>query len=224
MAAAPEGGEPAPWLVPHLTSDDPAVRVASTLVEVRLRVPGAIGLVLRLMDELPEDAATLRLTPLSAPGTVVPAAAEPVARRIAARPGAEWVDALRHLPMLAADCVDDLVRLPPTSTGMLAALGPSAGHTAARALHVRAGAGDLTAALAPARVTAEAEPAVDVVRALPDAVARRTAVRVAAELGLRVAELLPLVEERLPAPGLESRAGAAAAVWRVTGRTHDTAP
>ncbi|MEU0953239.1 hypothetical protein ABZ353_12965 [Streptomyces niveus] len=197
MAAAPEGGEPAPWLVPHLTSDDPAVRVASTLGAVRLRVPG-----------LPEDAATLRLTPLSAPGTVVPAAAEPVARRIAARPGAEWVDALRHLPMLAAGCVDDLVRLPPTSTGVLAALGPSAGHTVARALHVRAGA----------------EPAVDVVRALPDAVARRTAVRVAAELGPRVAELLPLVEERLPAPGLESRAGAAAAVWRVTGRTHDTAP
>ncbi|WP_159392513.1 hypothetical protein [Streptomyces niveus] len=177
------------------------------------------------MDELPEDAATLRLTPLSAPGTVVPAAAEPVARRIAARPRAEWVDALRHLPMLAAGCVDDLVRLPPTSTGVLAALGPSAGHTAARALHVRAGADDLTAALAPARVTAEAEPAVDVVRALPDAVARRSvAVRVAAELGSRVAELLPLVEERLPAPGLESRAGAAAAVWRVTGRTHDTAP
>ncbi|MFC9606447.1 hypothetical protein ACFTTN_23705 [Streptomyces niveus] len=220
MAAAPEGGEPAPWLVPHPGSDDPAVRVASTLVAVRLRVPG-----------LPEEAATLRLTPLSAPGTVVPAAvevfgaaAEPVARRTAARPRAEWVDALRHFPALAAGCVDDLVRLLPASTGVLAALGPSAGHTAARALRVRAGAGDLTAGLAPARVTAEAEPAVDVVRALPDAVACRTAVRVAAELGPRVAELLPLVEERLPAPGLESRADAAAAVRRVTGRTHDTAP
>ncbi|MEV8342671.1 hypothetical protein [Streptomyces niveus] len=42
-------------------------------------------------------------------------------------------------------------------------------------------------------------------------------------LGPRGAQLLPLVEERPKAPDLENRADAAAAIWRVTGRTHDTA-
>ncbi|MEV0778825.1 hypothetical protein [Streptomyces sp. NPDC050428] len=228
VGAALAGGEPAPWLAPHLTSDDPAVRVASTLAAIRLRAPGAIGLVLRLMDELPEEAATLRMTPLSAGGAVVAAAvevygaaAEPVVRRVAARPRTEWADALRDFPALAAGHVDDLVRLLPASAGQ--DLGQSAGPAAVRALRARAGAGDLTAALA--RVTGEEGPAVDIVRALPDAVGRRSAaVRVAAELGPRAAVLLPLVEERLKAPSRESRADAAAAIWRVTGRTHDTAP
>ncbi|EST20364.1 hypothetical protein [Streptomyces niveus] len=108
---------------------------------------------------------------------------------------------------------------------MLAALGPAAGPGGARALRVRAEAGDLAAALALARVTGEERPALEVVQVLPDALSRRTAaVEVAAELGPRAAQLLPLVEERLKAPGLESRADAAAAIWRVTGRTHDTAP
>ncbi|MEU9111740.1 hypothetical protein AB0D04_08120 [Streptomyces sp. NPDC048483] len=232
VGAALEGGEPAPWLVPHLRSKDPAVRVAATLAAVRLRVPGAIGLVLRLMDELPEEAATLQLTPFTAPGTVVPAAvevfgtaAEPVARRVVARPRAEWLDVLRHFPALAVGCLDDLVRLLPASADVLASLGRAAGPVAARALRACAGAGDLTAAMALARVTGDAGPAVDVVRALSDAVARRTvAVRVAGELGPGAAVLLPLVEERLKAPDRESRADAAAAIWRVTGRKHDTAP
>lgn len=232
VGAALAGGEPAPWLAPHLVSENSDVRVAATLVAVRLRVPGAIGLVLRLMDELPEESATLRLTPLTMPGIVVTAtaevfgaAAEPVVRRVADRPRAEWVDALRDFPALAAAHVDDLVRLLPASTGVLAALGPAAGPTAARALRVRAEAGDLTSALALVRIADEDGPALDVVRAQSDAVGRRTAaVRVAAELGPRAGELLPLVEERMTAPGLASRADAAAAIWRVTGRTHDTAP
>ncbi|MFD6334756.1 hypothetical protein ACFWGI_34990 [Streptomyces niveus] len=232
VGAALAGGEPAPWLAPHLASDDPSVRVAATLVAVRLRVPGAIALVLRLMDELPEESATLQLTPVSSPGAAVTvavevfgAAAEPVVRRIADRPRTEWVDALRDFPALAAGRVDDLVRLLPASAGVLAALGPAAGPGAARALRVRAEAGDLAAALALARVTGEERPALEVVQALPDALARRTAaVEVAAELGPRAAQLLPLVEERLKAPDLENRADAAAAIWRVTGRTHDTAP
>ncbi|MFE4613149.1 hypothetical protein ACFRK5_33140 [Streptomyces niveus] len=232
VGAALAGGEPAPWLAPHLASDDPSVRVAATLVSVRLRVPGAIPLVLRLMDELPEESATLRLTPVTSPGAVVTvavevfgAAAEPVVRRIADRPRTEWVDALRDFPALAAGRVDDLVRLLPASAGVLAALGPAAGPGAARALRVRAEAGDLAAALALARVTGEERPALEVVQALPDALARRTAaVEVAAELGPCAAQLLPLVEERLKAMDLESRADAAAAIWRVTGRTHDTAP
>ncbi|WP_405846998.1 hypothetical protein OG211_05060 [Streptomyces niveus] len=232
VGAALAGGEPAPWLAPHLVSDDPAVRVAATLVAVRLRVPGAIGLVLRLMDELPEESATLQLTPMSSPGMAVTAAlevfgaaAEPVARRIADRPRTEWVDALRDFPALAAGHVDELVRLLPASAGVLAALGPAAGPGAARALRVRAEAGDLAAALALARVTDETGPALDVVRGLPDPLARRTAaVEVAAELGPPAAQLLPLVAERLTAPNRDSRADAAAAIWRVTGRTHDTAP
>lgn len=232
VGAALAGGEPAPWLAPHLVSEDPSVRVAATLVAVRLRVPGAIGLVLRLMDELPEESATLRLTPLTSPGIVVPvavevfgAAAEPVVRRIADRPRTEWVDALRDFPALAPERVDDLVRLLPDSAGALAALGPAAGPGAARALRVRAEAGDLAAALALVRVTGEERAALEVVRGMPDALARRTsAVEVAAELGPRAAPLLSLVEERLTAPNLESRADAAAAIWRVTGRTHDTAP
>ncbi|WP_329080684.1 hypothetical protein [Streptomyces niveus] len=232
VGAALAGGQPAPWLAPHLVSDDPAVRVAATLVAVRLRVPGAIGLVLRLMDELPEESATLQLTPMSSPGMAVTAAlevfgaaAEPVARRIADRPRTEWVDALRDFPALAAGHVDELVRLLPASAGVLAALGPAAGPGAARALRVRAEAGDLAAALALARVTDETGPALDVVRGLPDPLARRTAaVEVAAELGPPAAQLLPLVAERLTAPNRDSRADAAAAIWRVTGRTHDTAP
>ncbi|WP_406098558.1 hypothetical protein [Streptomyces sp. NBC_01013] len=230
--AAMPGGEAAPWLDSHLRSDATEIRVAATLAAVRLRVPGALGLVLRLMDELPEAAASLRLTPLGTPGTVVTAAvevfgtaAEPVARRVAARPRAEWLDALLPFPGLAADCVDDLVGLLPASAGVLAVLGPAAGRAAARALRARAAAGDLPAALALVRVDGDAGPAVQLVNVMPDVVARRAAaVRVASEIGPSARELLPLLEERLRAPTQESRADAAAAIWRVTGRTHDTVP
>ncbi|MFI1286711.1 hypothetical protein ACH4U5_39185 [Streptomyces sp. NPDC020858] len=232
VGAALEGGAPAPWLAAHLRSDDPGVRVAATHAAVRLRVPGALGLVLGLMDDLPEEAATVQPTPFAAPGMVVPAAvevfgaaAEPVARRVAARPCVQWLEVLAHFPALAAGCVDELVRLLPASAGVLAALGPSAGSRAVEALRARARAGDLASALALARVTGDATAAVDVVRAEPDALARRTAaVRVAAELGPPAAALLPLVEERLSAPARECRADAAAAIWRVTGNACDTAP
>ncbi|MFF3017022.1 hypothetical protein [Streptomyces sp. NPDC057939] len=232
VAAALDGGGPAPWLDPHLRSEDPAVRVAATHAAVRLRVPGAVALVLRLMDELPREAAELPLTPLGAPGTIVSVVvdvfgpdAEPVARRVADRPRAEWVDALRGFPALAAGRVDELVRLLPASAGVLGALGAAGGPASARALRARAETGDLDAATALVRVTGEAGPAVDAVRGLPDAVARRrAAVRVAGEIGPAAKALLPLVEERLGAPEREGRADAAAAVWRVTGRRHDTAP
>ncbi|MEU0662599.1 HEAT repeat domain-containing protein [Streptomyces lavendulocolor] len=232
VGAALRGGQSAPWLEPLLRSDDPAVRVAATNAAVRLRVPGAVGLVLRLMDELPEEAAEFRLTPLSAPGTVVPAAvevfgpaAEPVARRVAAGPRTAWLDALRPFPVLAAGCVDALIRLLPASAGVLAGLGPAAGPAAVRALRDLAGTGDLSAASALARLTGETGPVLDVVRASADDGARRTAaVRVAARLGPPAAALLPLLEEEMRAPSGTDRAAAATAVWRVTGRTHDTAP
>ncbi|MFD0265101.1 hypothetical protein ACFVGY_00685 [Streptomyces sp. NPDC127106] len=232
VGATLEGGAPAPFLEPSLRSEDPAVRLAAVHAAVRLRVPGALGMVLRLMDELPEETATLAPTPVSAPGAVVRAVVEvfgaaalPVARRVADRPCAGWVDALLPFPELAAGCAADLVRLLPASAGVLASLGPAVGAGAVAALRTGADAGDLDAATLLARVTGDAGPAVAVVRALPDAVARRTAaVRVAAELGPAAGALLPLVEERLLAPARESRTDAAAAIWRVTGRTHDTAP
>ncbi|MFJ9648427.1 hypothetical protein [Streptomyces sp. NPDC101206] len=109
--SALEGGAPAPWLESALRSEDPAVRVVAVQAAVRLRVPGALGLVLRLMDELPQEAATLALTPSSAPGAVVRAAVEvfgaaarPVALRVADRPCAGWVEALLPFPELAAGC------------------------------------------------------------------------------------------------------------------------
>ncbi|MFG3256728.1 hypothetical protein [Streptomyces sp. NPDC048172] len=241
VGAALEGGEPAPWLDPHLRSEDPAVRMAATYAAVRLRVPGALGLVLRLMDESPEETRTLRLTPFTAPGVVVTAAvdvfgeaAEPVARRVAARPCAEWLDVLARFPALAATHTDALVRhLPtaPAATRVLAALGGTAGPAAARALRARAEAGDLAAAAALVRVTggtggaavtAGTELALDAIRTAWDDVARRTeAVRVAGGLGPAAASLLPLLEERLRAPARESRADAAAAIWRVEGSTRD---
>ncbi|WP_344534892.1 hypothetical protein [Streptomyces albiaxialis] len=232
VGAALEGGEPAPWLAPHLASEDPAVRVAATHCAVRLRVPGAVGLVLRLMDELPEEARTLGPTPFAGPGLAVTAAvevfgtaAEPVARRVAEDPCAAWLEALTPFPALAAARVAELVDLLPASAGALAALGGAAGPVAARALRVRAGAGDLAAAAALARVTGETGPALDAVRAAWGDVARRgEAVRVAGGLGPAAAPLLPLLEERLRAPARESRADAAAAIWRVTGRERDTAP
>ncbi|MEV5983149.1 hypothetical protein [Streptomyces sp. NPDC052114] len=230
---AAEHSASVPWLAGHLRSGTPALRVAATLVAVRLRLSDALDLVLRLMDELPEEAASLQLVPLGAPGVAVTAAvetfgaaAEPVALRVATGPlRTEWLDVLRRFPALAADRVDDLVRLLPASADVLAALGPAAGPVAARALRVRAGAGDLTAALALARVDGDAGPALAAVRASPDAVARRTAaVRVARELGSPAADLMPLLEERLSAPARESRADAAAAIWHVTGRADDLAP
>ncbi|WP_393055941.1 hypothetical protein [Streptomyces sp. LN549] len=232
VGAALPGGETAPWLEPRLRSDAPDVRIAATLAAVRLRVPGALGLVLRLMDELPEEAASLQLTPLGTPGAVVTTAvevfgadAEPVARRVAARPRAEWLDALLPFPGLAAGCVDDLVRPLPASAGVLAVLGPAAGREAARALRARAVAGDVSAALALVRVDGDAEPAVRAVHMLPDAVARRAAaVRVAGELGPAAAVLMPLLEERLTAPPRAVRAGAAAPLSRVPGRPPAAAP
>ncbi|MCF3120428.1 hypothetical protein IPZ68_12050 [Streptomyces arenae] len=57
-----------PRLAGHLRSDDPALRVAATLVAVRLRLPDALDLVLQLMDDLPEEAASLQLVLLGTPG------------------------------------------------------------------------------------------------------------------------------------------------------------
>jgi hypothetical protein len=227
VGAALPGGEPAPWLEPRVRSADPAVRVAATLAAVRLRVPGAVGLVLRLLDERPEEAATVELTPLSGPGAAVTAAVEvfgaaarPVAERVAARPCAVWLPALLPFPSLAASCLDALVRLLPASAEVLAGV-----PEAAPALRARAEAGDLASATALARLTGDAGPAVAAVRAEPDALARRiAAVRTALAIGPPARDLLVLVEERLRAPDRASRAAAATALWRLTGRTEDTAP
>ncbi|MFF8598176.1 hypothetical protein ACF065_04645 [Streptomyces sp. NPDC015232] len=230
-AGVAELGAPQPWLEPFLTSPDPALRIGATLTAVRLRVPGAVALVARLMDELPEETASLRLTPMALPGLVVTAAvaefgaaAEPVARRVAERPRGAWLAALAPFPWLVASRAEALAALLPEVPAAVAPL--LAGCAAAEpALRAHAAAGDPDAAAALARLTGDAGPALALVRAEPDALARRTAaVRVADALGPSAEALLPLVTERLAAPSRESRAAAATALWRITGRTADTAP
>ncbi|MET8507828.1 hypothetical protein ABZV60_24710 [Streptomyces sp. NPDC004787] len=245
-AALPRGEEPGPgtgpgvgpglgahqpWLEPFLASPDPAARIGATLVAVRLRVPGAVGLVTRLMDELPEETASLRLAPMALPGLVVTAAvaefgaaAAPVARRVAERPRGAWLAALAPFPALVASHAEALAALLPEAP---AAVAPLLADCAAAepALRAHAAAGDPDAATALARLTGDAGPALALVRAEADAPARRTAaVRVASALGPSAQALLPLVTERLAAPSRESRAAAATALWRITGRTADTAP
>ncbi|XIE80918.1 hypothetical protein AB6O49_29535 [Streptomyces sp. SBR177] len=190
-----------------------------------------MALVTRLMDELPEETASLRLTPMALPGLVVTAAvaefgaaAEPVARRVAERPRGAWLAALAPFPALVASRAEALVALLPEAPAAVAPL--LAGCAAAEpALRAHAAAGDPDAATALARLTGDAGPALALVRAEPDALARRSAaVRVASALGPSARALLPLVTERLAAPSRESRAAAATALWRITGRTADTAP
>ncbi|GGT45278.1 hypothetical protein GCM10010271_56440 [Streptomyces kurssanovii] len=219
----------ASWLVPFLVSPDPAERVVATYTAVRLRVPDALGLVLRLMEELPDETATLRTMPLS-DEQVVPAAvevfgeaAEPVAARVAACLRTEWVGVLRHFPHLAADRVDELVRLLPASAPVLGALGPAAGPRAARALLEGARRGDIPSALAHAKVTGDASAAVGLVRTALEEPSGE-AVEAAGALGPGAAALLPALEPYLRRSTRENRASAATAIWRITGRTDDTAP
>ncbi|MFF3688327.1 hypothetical protein [Streptomyces sp. NPDC002187] len=218
-AAAVDGGGPAPWLEVHLRSPQPQMRVAATLVAVRLRVPDALGLVLRLMDEVPGTEGVADA--VRAAVEVYGAAAEPVALRVLARPRSEWLGVLGDFPALAAASVDDLVRLLPHSAGVLGSLGADAGPAATRALLGHARKGSKEAALAYARVTAD--PSV-VVAALRTDLAEGNGVHTAGELGPLAAGLLPEIEAQLARPWWHVQAAAALAIWRITGRTEDTAP
>ncbi|MET9110879.1 hypothetical protein [Streptomyces zhihengii] len=226
----------ADWLEPFLGSAEPGTRVAATLAAVRLRLPGAAERVLALMDALPGYEDPVFGTRI-ATATVVRAAVEAggdaagqVAARVAAAPRAEWTGVLCAYPGLAAGCADALVALLPASAGALGAAGPAAGGRAARALRARAERGDLAAALALARVTGDAAPAVAILRARLGADPSADDLDAAGALGAAGAALVPLIE---PSSGASASVRpsvrlwaveAAEALWRITGRTDGIAP
>lgn len=233
---APTGVAEADWLEPFLGSAEPGTRVAATLAAVRLRLPGAAERVLALMDALPGYEDPVFGTRI-ATATVVRAAVEAggdaagqVAARVAAAPRAEWTGVLCAYPGLAAGCADALVALLPASAGALGAAGPAAGGRAARALRARAERGDLVAALALARVTGDAAPAVAILRARLGADPSADDLDAAGALGAAGAALVPLIEPSSGAsasvrPSVRRRAvEAAEALWRITGRTDGIAP
>ncbi|MFD7439872.1 hypothetical protein [Streptomyces sp. NPDC059909] len=218
--AALEGGDPAPWLIPFLESPDRGLRAAAAVAAVRLRVPDAIGRVLALMDELPEDSGTAHA--VLAAVEVFGAEARPVAARAAERPRGEWAAALAHFPDLAARCLGELIGCVPDSAVALAALGRDAGPAAERALLAAAHEGSAAAAFAYARVTGDHSVAVELVRSELNGDRPLWWLLDAGRLGPAGAELVPLLERRLPSPSRDTRAAAAAAIWRITGRTTDT--
>ncbi|MGW7365288.1 hypothetical protein ACWGI8_18055 [Streptomyces sp. NPDC054841] len=220
VGSALAGGEHMPWLVPFLESSDDDIRAAAAVVAVRLRVPDAVGRVLRLMDELPEHSGTANA--VAAAVEVFGAVAEPVAARVAERPRAEWIGVLAHFPRLAVRCLGELVRAVPDSADVLAALGPDAGPDARRALLAAAHEGDVGAALAYARMTGDHSLAVDHIRAGLNGHHWLRWLGTAGLVGPAGAELLPELERRLSSPSRDTKAAAAAAIWRITGDTTDT--
>ncbi|WP_351230564.1 hypothetical protein [Streptomyces sp. NPDC002133] len=217
--AALEDGDPAPWLVPFLEAPDAGVRVAAVVAAVRFRVPDAIGRVLSLLDELPEDPGTAQA--VRAAVEVFGEEARPVAARIAERPRGAWTGVLAHFPDLAARCLGELVGCVPDSASALAALGPDAGPSAERALLDAARQGSAAAAFAYAQVSGDHSVAVEHIRAGLDGDSWRWWLRDAGRLGSAGTELVPQLGRRLSSPSRDTRAAAAAAIWRITGRTTD---
>ncbi|WP_019889081.1 hypothetical protein [Streptomyces purpureus] len=225
LAAQLPGGADAPYLDPFLdprrAADHPDLRVAAVLAAVRLRTPGALGHVLRLLDDLPDHDMTAAV--LTAAVEVFGAAAEPVAAKAADRPRAAWADALVPFPALVAHCESALVRLLPHSADALAVLGAAATPATVGTLREAAHDGSTRAAFAYARLTGDHTPALTLARRQLAEEKGRWALHVAGRLGPAATELLPLIEPHLTTGSRETRAAAAAALWRVTGRTHDTA-
>ena len=233
------GGEEQPWLTPHLASEDPAMRSAAVVAALRFRVPGALGHVRRLMDELPaEDGTKLAV---HAAAEVLGPAAEPLAARVAdllrddggsldPRLGGsvaeEWVAVLGGFPQHAARCLPALARLAPASSAACQVLAATAAHGGPGPEAIRAlrEAGSEAAAFAYLHLTGDHGPALTLVRDELRGDRRAWALPSAGRLGPAGAELLPDVERSLGAITRETRAAAAAAIWRITGRTEDTAP
>lgn len=230
------GDEEQPWLTPHLASEDPELRAAAVVAAVRFRVPGALGHVLRLIDDLPDEDGTGHA--VRAAAEVHGAAAEPVAARVAdllaagAAPAREWAGVLEGFPQQSARCLPALVRLVPESAAACAALAAALPHAlpgddteaAVRVLYERATAGGEAAAFAYLQLTGDHGPALALVRDAVHGERGASALPLAGRLGPAAAELLPEAERHFGAVTRETRAVAAAAVWRITGRTQDTAP
>ncbi|MER6343712.1 hypothetical protein ACWC10_00140 [Streptomyces sp. NPDC001595] len=220
---------------PYTASPDRAVRAAAVTALVRARAPEAVAEVVRLVAEVPEADGTGYAA--EALAEEYGAAAEPVARAVAdllaagrftdALPGA-LLGTLARFPALAAASADRPARLlahgvhPYAAIRLLGALGPDAGSAGERALR-EAAEGDGEGLAGPAavahhRVTGDAGFAVSVLRRLLTGERRGRAVPYAGELGPAAAPLLPLLEDRLAHGAPPTRAAAAYAVWRITGR------
>ncbi|MFI2757433.1 hypothetical protein ACH5A3_00940 [Streptomyces echinatus] len=221
-------------VLPYLDSGDPDVRAAALTVLARAGAAEAVPGAVRLVEEAPGLAGTVRA--VTAVADVFGAAALPVAHALAGRldeASPHLVAVLARYPAVAARSVSRLAALVPPAAGahgaiaVLGALGPAAGAVGAGALRAAVG-GDfgppvpVAAALAYHRVTGDPAPALALLG--PElADGAREALRPAAELGPAAAPLLPLIEPRLTDARTPAGRGVAAlAVWRITGRTGDT--
>ncbi|MGW2046889.1 hypothetical protein ACWCPF_17145 [Streptomyces sp. NPDC001858] len=224
-------------VLPSLADDDPAVRAKAVTVLARARVPVAVEEAVRLAEETPGAYDTVRA--VQAVAEEFGAAALPVGRAVARRlenVRAELVKALSLFPATAEDAVEQLSELltrtgtgyPSAAVAVLAGLGPAAGDVAERALRdcvATSGHSSVTveAAMALHAVAGDPEPALSLLRGEMIAGASAWTTIVAARLGPAAAPLLPLIEPLLaPSPFSGTRATAALAVWRITGRTEDT--
>ncbi|GLW51061.1 hypothetical protein Stsp02_67220 [Streptomyces sp. NBRC 14336] len=212
-------------------------RAAAVTVLARVRAPEAVGEAVRLVTDEPGAAPGPYSVVLAvrAVTEVFGAGALPVARAVAGRIGRTHADLIRVLeryPEVALGVVDEITALVPRYEGghawaaveLLGALGPAAGEGAARALREEATGGDhssvaVYAAMAHHRVTGD--PALALRLLAADGPTRWSAL--AAGLGPAAAPLLPHFEPLLsPDVHPVTRARAAHAVLRITGRIEDT--
>ncbi|MFF1445784.1 HEAT repeat domain-containing protein [Streptomyces sp. NPDC058295] len=226
-------------VLPYLADDSPAVRAGAVTALARARVPVAVAVeeALRLIGEAPGAYDTVRV--VKAVTDEFGAAAAPVARAVARQSGdghSELVKVLTRYPEVAADAVEELAGLltrhgtgyPSVAVAVLTGLGPAAGEVGERALRICAREGvhssvSAEAAVALWPVAADPEPALSFLRRELAASASAWATNLAGRLGAVAAPLLPFVEPLLaPRTPAVTRAAAALAVWRITGRTEDT--
>ncbi|MEV1064148.1 HEAT repeat domain-containing protein [Streptomyces sp. NPDC050263] len=224
-------------VMPLLADDDPAVRAKAVTVLARARVPVAVEEAVRLAEETPGAYDTLRA--VRAVAEEFGADALPVGRAVARRLGTghpELVKVLTRFPEAAADAVGELAELltrhgtgyPQAAVDVLAGLGPAAGEVTERALRDCVAAGvhssvSVEAAMALHAVADDPEPALSLLRREMSSGASAWTTILAGRLGPAAAPLLPFIEPLLaPSPLSRTRAAAALAVWRVTGRTEDT--
>ncbi|KQX82172.1 hypothetical protein ASD48_02395 [Streptomyces sp. Root1310] len=232
-------------VLPYLADAGPAVRAGALTALARARVPVAVAVeeALRLIGQAPGAYDTVRA--VKAVTDEYGTAAAPVARAVARQLGdghAELVKVLTRYPEVAADVVGELAALltrhgtgyPSVAVAVLTGLGRAAGDVGERALRICAREGvhssvSAEAAVALWPVAADPGPALSFLRRELTASTSCWATNLAGRLGAAAAPLLPFVEPLL-APRTPSgtptppgtRAAAALAVWRITGRTEDT--
>ncbi|WP_314224030.1 HEAT repeat domain-containing protein [Streptomyces zaehneri] len=226
-------------VVPYLAGGSPAVRAGAVTALARARVPVAVAVeeALRLLGEAPGAYDTVRA--VKAVTEEFGTGAAPVARAVARQSGdghSELVKVLTRYPEVAADAVEELAELltrhgtgyPSVAVAVLSGLGRGAGDVGERALRICAREGvhssvSAEAAVALWPVAADPGPALSLLRRELTASASSWATNLAGRLGAAAAPLLPFIEPLLaPRTPSGTRAAAALAVWRITGRTEDT--